>query len=176
MLTNQLYSQSTEGQSPVFISGRSTQEWCRNQFVWLRASPPACKTTAERVTHPWQPCDSLPVKLAHRDASSCLVNSLVCSFPPQEKPQLHHRPRIKFLLSKKTSVSSPEALCEHFQQHSQCNPSLWPTATQPNKALSDINVVWSLYQVNQEKAMLWGKICSSCTTEVTQRWREKGEL
>lgn len=49
VLTKQLYSQSTEGQSPVLISGRPTQEWCQNQFVWLRASPPACNATAERV-------------------------------------------------------------------------------------------------------------------------------
>lgn len=42
-------TQSTVGQSPVFISRRSTEKHCQNSVVWLHASPPACKTTSERV-------------------------------------------------------------------------------------------------------------------------------
>lgn len=53
----------------------------------------------------------------------------------------------------------------------QAFPSVLPMLSiqdvQPRKVLPDINVMISHYQVSQEKAMLQGKVCSSCcTTEV----------
>lgn len=53
----------------------------------------------------------------------------------------------------------------------QAFPSVLPMLSiqdaQPRKVLPDNNVMISHYQVSQEKAILQGKVCSSCcTTEV----------
>lgn len=106
---------------------------------------------------PLDPCKVLPAQLAHKDASWCRGNSLASSFPPQ----LYQSTQIKPRLVKMTWAPSPEGLCKRFQPRCRSRPSLRRTATQPSKALPVIHAIQPPQQVNQEKAALRGKICSS---------------
>lgn len=153
-LQNSCNSQPTEGKSPVFISGRSAQERCPNQFVWLHASPPACKTTAERVIWSIIPLQRSARWARPQGCQFMLVNSLACSFPPRKKPQFHQTARMKSWFLKKTSVSSLEALCKHFQQRFQRYSSLRCTATQLSK---DYQILMWYYHII--KSIRWRQRC-----------------
>lgn len=77
VLTKQLRSQSTEGQSPALVSGRSTQNR-------LSGSLPHLHSWKDHLIH-YTPAMSCLLKLAR----SCLLKSLACSLSPRKKPQLH---------------------------------------------------------------------------------------
>lgn len=135
--------------APCLTSSLQDHSWKGHSIHSTSAASCPLSLPARLPVHAWHQARSHSFTRALRWSSDCW-GRLQC-------------PLQKCCASISNSASSATHLCD--------------ARTQLSKVFPDINVILSHYQVNHEKAMLWGKTCSSpCTTEVTQMGAEKGEL